>query len=321
MANPEINGEGRGASHRQEASPNFEIANDPAYGRTLFVGPEGLRPGWGVLFYFVLFFMFQWLLLGLVSLRDFGFGGLWTAFLAEFANVIAAVIPAIFLVRFENRRWSSYGLPLRSAFGARFWGGAAWGFAAMSVLMCALYGLHIFSFGHRVLDAGRLFKFALFWGAFFLLVGLFEEFWLRGYAQFTLGRGIGFWPAALGLSGAFGLSHLRNEGEHWPGLLAAAFIGLFFCFTLRRTGNLWFAVGFHAAWDWAESYVYSVPDSGTIVPRHLLSSSLRGPDWLSGGSTGPEGSVICFLIIALLWLLFAWRYPPAERLEHKADTP
>ena len=105
---------------------------------------------------------------------------------------------------------------------------------------------------------------------------------LRGYAQFTLARGIGFWPAALVLSCGFGLIHLRNDGEQWRGLLAAAFIGFFFCLTLRRTGNLWFAVGFHAAWDWGETFFYSVPDSGMVAPGHLLSSSLarlRMAEW------------------------------------------
>jgi membrane protease YdiL (CAAX protease family) len=138
----------------------------------------------------------------------------------------------------------------------------------------------------------------------FLLVGLFEEFLVRGYTQFTLTRGIGFWPAALVLSCAFGLLHLGNEHEQWRGLLAAALIGLFFCLTLRRTGSLWFAVGFHAAWDWGETFFYSVPDSGSVWPGHLLSSSPHGPDWLSGGSVGPEGSVLCFVVIAALWIAF-----------------
>ena len=162
-------------------------------------------------------------------------------------------------------------------------------------------------------------KFAAFWAVMFLLVGLFEEFLLRGYSQFTLARGIGFWPAALALSCAFGLVHLRNGGEHWAGILAAAFIGLFFCLTLKRTGNLWFAVGFHAAWDWGETFFYSVPDSGMVSPGHLLSSSLRGPQWLSGGSVGPEGSVLCFVVIALVWISFDRIYPGLD-LRHAGQN-
>jgi len=105
--------------------------------------------------------------------------------------------------------------------------------------------------------------------------------------------------------------HLGNPGEQWQGALAAAAIGLFFCFTLRRTGSLWFAVGFHAAWDWGETFFYSVPDSGMKSPGHLLSSSLHGADWLSGGSVGPEGSVLCFVVIALTWIAFERMHPAA----------
>ena len=87
-----------------------------------------------------------------------------------------------------------------------------------------------------------------------------------------------------------------------------AFIGLFFALTLRRTGTLWFALGFHAAWDWGETFFYSVPDSGIVFPGHLLKSSLHGARWLTGGSVGPEGSSVCFVVIALLSLAFSRTY-------------
>src|SRR5581483_6729785 len=63
-------------------------------------------------------------------------------------------------------------------------------------------------------------------------------------------------------------------------------------------------VGFHAAWDWGETYFYSVPDSGQVFPGHLLNSSFHGPRWLSGGSVGPEGSVLLFFVIAMTWVAF-----------------
>ena len=114
------------------------------------------------------------------------------------------------------------------------------------------------------------------------------------------------------MSAGFGGVHLHNAGENWLGVLAAGLIGFFFCLTLRRTGNLWFAVGFHAAWDWGESFLYSVPDSGEMVTGHLLKSSFRGPTWLTGGSVGPEGSVLVFILIALLWVAFNRLYPEVK---------
>jgi membrane protease YdiL (CAAX protease family) len=83
---------------------------------------------------------------------------------------------------------------------------------------------------------------------------------------------------------------------------------------LRRTGSLWFAVGFHAAWDWGETFVYSVPDSGTVFPGHLLKTSLHGPGWLTGGVVGPEGSLLCFVVIGVVWVAFARRYPEVKYL-------
>jgi uncharacterized protein len=301
--------------------PGFAAASEPSYVRTLFLGPDGLRPGWGFLFYGVTFFVLQNLIAAAAWSRDLGASGLWSQLLEEFGNFIVAVIPAVVLAQVEHHQWGSYGLPLRSTLIRRFGMGILWGFIAISLLMVALSGIHCFAFGHIVLHGARIVRFAVFWAVMFLLVGLFEEFLLRGYSQFTLARGIGFWPAALTLSCAFGLVHLRNGGEQWPGILAAAFIGLFFCLTLQRTGNLWFAVGFHTAWDWGETFFYSVPDSGMVAPGHLLSSSLRGPLWLSGGSVGPEGSVLCFVVIALVWISFDRVYPARHRAGQDLPLP
>lgn len=296
----------------QPPAPNFSAASQPSYARTLFLGPNGLRPGWGLAFYFAMYYPLKRVLIGWAWSHDFGAGGLWAMMLAEVASLVAAVIPSLGLARVEGRPWRVYGLPGKQAFGKLFWFGTVWGFAAISLLMLSLYGLHAFAFGHVVLHGARIARFAAFWALMFLLVGLYEEFLLRGYPQFTLTRGIGFWPAALALSIAFALMHLGNEGEQWPGLLAVVCIGLFFCLTLRRTGSLWFAVGFHATWDWGETFFYSVPDSGTVWPGHLLSSSLHGKQWLAGGTVGPEGSVLCFVVVALTAVAFGQVYRRAN---------
>ena len=290
-------------------APEFAAATQPSYARTLFLGPDGLRPGWGLAFYLAVSFPLQSLASRLAWAHNFGASGLWSSLLEEFGWVLAALLPAVALVQVERRSWGVYGLPATEKLAKFLAAGSFWGLAAISLLMISLRGASAFSFGHLALHGTRIAKFALFWAAMFLLVGFFEEFLLRGYTQYTLARGIGFWPAAIVLSLAFGLFHLRNDGEHWTGLLAAALIGFFFCFTLRRTGNLWFAVGFHAAWDWGETFFYSVPDSGMVAPGHLLTSSLHGAPWLTGGSVGPEGSVLCFVIIAATWVVFDRAYP------------
>jgi uncharacterized protein len=316
MNNPQAQPENTSESEAPSTtSPDFSVASQPSYARVLFFGPVGLRPGWGFAMYVAGFFLLE----KLTTFSATELVHLWPRMsmrlveaLFEFAGVVAAVIPAILLARVEGRRWGVYGLPVRRALGKSFWLGAVWGFAGISVLMFSLYECNDFSFGGVVLHGARIAKFAAYWSVMFLLVGLFEEFLFRGYTQFTLARGIGFWPAAVVLSTSFGVVHLGNEGEHWTGAIAAALIALFFCLTLRRTGSLWFAVGFHAAWDWGESFVYSVPDSGLPAPGHLLNSSLHGPVWLTGGSVGPEGSALCFVVLALLWIAFDRVYPARD---------
>jgi uncharacterized protein len=289
-----------GATGQGETPPHSEW-------RAIFFGPEGLRAGWSFAIYLGMFAAL--LAVSGWMIGSLQVGNLWSIMLGEAGVFAAAAIPALIMARIEKRPWGIYGLPLRETFSKLFWVGTVWGFVGITFLLVILYGMRAFDFGHIVLHGFHIVRFAAFWGVLFLLVGFTEEFMLRGYSQFTLARGIGFWPAAAVLSTVFGAVHLKNPGEAWVGALAAGCIGLFFCLTLRRTGSLWFAVGFHAAWDWAESFFYSVPDSGQVSPGHLLSSSFHGSRWITGGSVGPEGSVLCFVVIAAMWVAFARVYP------------
>ncbi len=110
----------------------------------------------------------------------------------------------------------------------------------------------------------------------------------------------GFWQAAWVTSVGFGFIHTYNPGENWMGILAAAAIGFVFCVSVRLTGSAWWAIGCHASWDWAESYFYGTADSGFYARGHLLTSIPAGSALWSGGSAGPEGSVLVFLVILLL---------------------
>jgi hypothetical protein len=304
------------ADSNPSPAPTVVPSHPESFLHSAFIGPDGLRAGWRFAIYLIAFFALLFLITfttkPFLHLKPHQTPPVWVFLLGEFESLVAAVLPALALARYENRQFRAYGLPLQSAFGKQFWIGLIWGICAITVLMLMLRGAGSFYFGGLALHGLRIAKFAAFWGVFFLIVGLFEEFVTRGYTQFTLSRGMGFWPAAVLLSAAFGAIHLGNPGEAWVGALAAACIGLFFCLTLRRTGTLWFAIGMHASWDWGESFLYSVPDSGQVTPGHLLRSSFHGSRWLTGGSVGPEGSLFVFVVIALLWVIFDRAYPPPK---------
>ena len=159
-------------------------------------------------------------------------------------------------------------------------------------------------------------RFASLWAAAFLLLGFAEEFAYRGYSQATLTNGMGFWPAAVLLSAIFGAVHyFFKPMENWMDGLSVGLFGLFWCFTLWRTGTLWFAIGFHAMSDYADMVLFAQPNTGNngqSLTGHLLNVSYRGPEWLTGGPRGTEASALEFLILVLLFLAFGRAYPRAE---------
>jgi membrane protease YdiL (CAAX protease family) len=224
----------------------------------------------------------------------------------QFAVVFAA---AVIMARIENRPWGVYGLPAREAFGGKFWMGFLFGLVEISLLIGLIAAFGGYSFGPLALHGNEILRWALIHLVLFVFVGFFEEFLFRGYTQYTLAEGIGFWPAAFVLSLGFGAVHLSNLGEGWVGAASVAVVGLFFCFTLRRTGNLWYAVGLHASFDWGETFLYSVPNSGAVIQGHLSDALLHGPKWLTGGTVGPEGSVFCFLTMGLQFLVVLLLFP------------
>jgi len=300
-----------GFAERKPAPELLVSARHPVH--SVFVGPAGLRSGWRVLLFVLIAAVIAFGVVGATARwHPHGGGKLWVGWLVELELFLAAAAAAFLMSRIERRSWGDYGLPARVAFGKNFWVGAVWGIVWLTVMMLVMRAGGLFDFGGLAIHSVRILKFAAFYGLLFLTVGFFEEFTARGYAQFTLAQGMGFWPAAILLSALFGAMHLGNSGEALLGILGVALIGLFLCLTLRRTGTLWFAVGFHASWDWGESFLYSVPDSGAMVPGHLLNASFHGPRWLTGGSVGPEGSVLVLVTIGLMWVVFDRVYPRAK---------
>lgn len=297
----------------------------------LFFGPNGMRAGWRLLIFCVVVMVLASIQRSV--LRAFlQRNPTIDSFTPGFLLVSEGTVFAIFLFaswimsKIEGRTVADYGLPWHGAFRMRFAQGVVTGFVSISVLIGALWAAGVFHFGTFALRRAEAWKFALLWGIAFLAVALFEEFCFRGYFLFTLSTGVEFWPAAAVLSSLFGYVHHGNSGESWLGAFAAGIVGLLFCLLLRRTGDLWMPIGFHAAWDWGETYFYSVPDSGLVAPGHLLNSTLAGPRWLSGGSVGPEASWLCLLLLVLLWCIFSiWlreaKYPNVAAIQDPRKIP
>jgi uncharacterized protein len=209
----------------------------------------------------------------------------------------------------KHRTLADYGLPLRRIFGANFCAGALWGFGILTVNVALMVLLHAYSFGTIALPVIGILKYAFLWAVGYLAVGIAEEFAFRGYLQYTLTRGMGFWPASIVTSILFGLIHLDVQAP-WPAITNIALLALFVCMALRRTGNLWFAIGSHTAFDWGEAFFYSTDH--TKVAGHLFNASLHGSRWLSGGDAGPEGNIFNIFLVAAGILLLSRVYPQVK---------
>lgn len=281
--------------------------------RHIFFNQHELRPGWRLLIAAALFLVISISASVLFSplAAHLPQGFVPSALIPQEALVFAIVVLVSWIMsRIERRDMGEYGLPLRNSRAlSRFLRGYIfWGFLPLSLLLLVLRAFQEFYFGHRMLHDVQIFYWGALWGIFFCLVGLTEEYSLRGYLLYTLADGIGFWPAAVVLAAAFASLHARNPGESRIGVLMTAFFAMFAAVLLRYTGNLWLAVGAHAGWDWGQSYFYGVNDSGLQATGHLLDPHLQGPAWLNGGSVGPEGSILCLMLMTLMSILAALLY-------------
>lgn len=242
-------------------------------------------------------------------------------FYSELTKAVGTLLAAWVMSRLEGRRLGEYGLPWGSGQGRFFLTGAVFGIAEISGIIGVLAAAGYYSFGPLEVRGANLLKWAMFWAVLFVIVGFFEEYAFRGYLQFALTKGFGFWPATIVTSVIFGVVHLANPGESWPGIAGVMAVGIFWCFTLRRTGTLWFAFGMHAAFDFGETFLFSVPDSGVVFPGHLSGAAIHnGPAWLVGGTAGPEASVLDFIILAIFFYVVHVMYPAKPELPPVSAT-
>lgn len=286
----------------------------------IFVGPRGIRAGWKVLIFFLLVTLIAVCLHPLSKLHakldpkvPMPAGAV---LFEEFAGALGVVIATAIMAKWiDRKRWGYFGMPLENAFRSNFWIGAAIGLGVLALQLEIMHLAGWFDFGTVELHGSAILKYGAIWALTFFFTGITEEGALRGYVQRVTTDGLNrlpgswsFWTSALIFSVMFGAAHLGNPGENKFGIFMVFVDGLTMCFSLWRTGDLWFAIGNHAAWDWGQSFVFGTPDSGVYFQHALMHPSFHGPLVFTGGTDGPEGSVLVVLSEALIALLVAVIY-------------
>jgi len=311
----------------------------------IFIGRDGLRAGWSLLVFVAILAVILFAAHGISrrihaqapNIEEIASNmPIKLALLNEAIPFLAVLLVTWIMSKIERRPNSVYGLG-GSRKVAHFFAGLIWGVVCLSLLVLTLWKTGLLVIDSRLLFGGDIFRYGAIWLVGFLLVGLLEEYLTRGYIQYTLTRGLaglyrwafkthpsmtrhgeafGFWTSAVIFSFLFGLGHGKNPGESPIGLLSAGLAAMVFCLSLWRTGSLWWAIGFHAAWDWSQSFLYGVADSGMIIQHRFLATHPVGRAILSGGATGPEGSIYILAVFALVVLIIVLTLKRA----HYGDT-
>ncbi len=126
---------------------------------------------------------------------------------------------------------------------------------------------------------------------------VYEELLFRGVLYSSVEQWFGSWAALVVSSLVFGLTHLMNpQGTVEGALFIAVEAGILLAGAYMLTRRLWLSIGFHMAWNYTQSAIFSSIVSGNDAQQGLIRSTVNGPDWLTGGSFGVESSVLALLL-------------------------
>lgn len=197
--------------------------------------------------------------------------------------------------------------------------------ALLGVAMIALASAVLFACGVYQLNEYRGFNSALFGVAGVILVAAtLEEVVFRGVMFQALESAWGTVPALWLQSLIFSVLHIANLDSNLgtPELvvtvISGTLIGAFWTVLFVQSRNIWVVAAHHAAWNFAV-LLTGLPLSGLDDWRAVapLESSYHGPNWLSGGTVGPEDSILTVMLVAavftviLLWARKSRRLLPA----------
>ena len=228
-----------------------------------------------------------------------GLTGLYVFLLIPFALNGLLILVWVWLV--ERRPLSTIGLtgpaPVKTLFR-----GVLIGTATILIVVAAVGlagGYEIAGVGPALASPAALGSMALLLVCFIVQAGV-EELMFRGWLLSVVTRKWGLPAAVVVTSLVFTFLHW-SPGQHWLPMLSSFLFSAFACAWAVRAGNIWGVMGWHAGWNWLLSIGFELPVTGIVVdlPALLVRLVPQGPDSLTGGAQGPEGSWLCSLFFLI----------------------
>lgn len=270
----------------------------------LFLSPDEprLRAGWRLLGHFVLLFV-TLILVGIPFVLLGNFFPVLEIVVNEYSTMVVSVTISIYFARklLDKRSFRSLGLTWNSQASKDIVMGIAIAAIIMGLIFVVEWGfgwLEIEGFAWESFPASQILIGLGQWAVIFLLVGWYEELFLRGYVLQNLADGLNM-PAAIFLSSVlFSAAHLSNPGVSPASIIGIIAAGYFLAFGYVRTRQLWLPIGLHIGWNYFEGPVFGFPVSGLATSRLIIHSQV-GPDLINGGAFGPEAGLIVLPAIGL----------------------
>jgi membrane protease YdiL (CAAX protease family) len=263
--------------------------------RSVFINRQNnLRAGWRI----TLFLLLQVSLsLGIVGILH-----LLLRIPETVGNAVAYVIliGTTFLVLrlVDHRPFKSVGLPLHSRLGVEWGQGILLSLLMISLVFIVEYVLGYIHLQWRGGSAGAIGTGLVTTLLVFLWFGFGEELFFRGYLFQTLIEGTNQYIAILIMSVLFGAAHIANPNATPLGVANTVLAGIWLSVAYLKTRTLWFPTALHVTWNFFQGFVYSFPVSGLHVGGDsLFVLEQSGPDWVTGGSYGPEAGVLTTLVL------------------------
>ena len=270
------------------------------------VSNNRLRNGWWILIFIALMFASRFIYTPVSrALQTVGVATSWLEPL-RFGFLLLVTWAC---VRLRKEPLASIGLLLDRRWAREIGVGTLLGIATALLAVAMIWAVG----GVRLeLDPARSLSVLAYGAYMFLFVAIFEEVLFRGFLFQRLVAGAGVWVAQITLGLMFATGHWDNPGMQGATLalatlelfLGAVLLGLAYL----RTRSLALPIGIHLGWNWAQGHLLGFGVSGYEQAGWFHPLLQEKPEWVTGGSFGPEASVFAVIVdIMLILLLWRWK--------------
>jgi len=138
----------------------------------------------------------------------------------------------------------------------------------------------------------------------FMIGALLEELIFRLIIFRLTEELLGTWIALILQAVLFGFAHMANENSTLFTSFSVIIVGgIIYTGAFMYTRRIWLALGLHAGWNYFQSGIFGMPNSGTAY-KGLIFPDIQGKEWITGGSWGIEASYIAILLVLIAGVYF-----------------